>query len=291
MGTYGSYTLVRRGYTVTQDINIGAHSDHDREAEMFRSRESAIDAQVKPLLAMYEQWYGRIHTQKHPYTDWLGALDADRSAAKQWDYKARLPGPSRRKSPDPRDPLAIEPLLANVAPQIYLHMRPGSSALARGRALLGFALAQSFLGDAKEFTLPAGATGSGTPLAQRAKHAASADSFSGQPRLVANFVFEARSRQDELARLVDDKAQSAEVRLLARLCLRGLRHESWDATDWQLVEQARSQLDRRTLWTWVLISAPAAEQAARERELRQRIPLSKDQEGYFYESFVTGSQD
>lgn len=290
LGTYGSYTLVRRGYTVAQNINVGSHSDHSREAEIFRSRESAIDAQVKPLLAMYDQWYGRVREQKHPYVDWLGALDTERTAAKQWDYKARLPGPIRRKGPDRGGLLSIEPVVG-AAPQIYLHMRPDSSELARGRALLGFALAQVFLGDGKEFTLPTGIVGDGTPLAQRAKHAAGADSFAGQPRLVAAFVFEARARQEDLARLAEDKAQPAEVRLLARLCLRGLRHEPWDATDWQLVEQARSQLDLRTLWTWVLIFAPTAEHATRESELRQRIPLSEDQARSFYESFVKGSRD
>lgn len=291
LGTYGSYTLVRRGYTVAEDINVGSQSDPSREAEIFRSRESAIDAQVKPLLAMYDQWYGRIREQKHPYADWLGALDADRTAAKQWDYKARLPGPIRRKSPDRGGPLSIEPVMASGTPQIYLHMRPDSSELARGRALLGFALAQAFLGDGKEFALPAGVAGDGAPLAQRASHAAGADSFSGQPRLVAAFVFEARARQEELARLIVDKAQPAEVRLLARLSLRGLRHEPWEAADWPMVEQAKARIDRRTLWTWVLIFSPAAEQSARERELRQRVPLSDEQERSFYSSFVTGSRD
>ena len=93
LGTYGSYTLVRRGYTIAKSINVGSHSDHEREGEIFRSREAEIAAQVKPQLNQYDSFYARILTQPHPYAGWLAALDNGRTTAQQWDYKWRLPGP------------------------------------------------------------------------------------------------------------------------------------------------------------------------------------------------------
>lgn len=287
LGTYGSHTLVRRGFTVAADINVGAHSEPERETEIFRSREAAIDAQVKPLLPLYDRWYERVLAQKHPYAGRLAALDRARAAAKPGDYKWRLPAPVRRATAG-ADPGA---LLAAGPPsplQLYLHMRAGSTGLARGRALIGFVLAQLALGASADLALP---SPDSRPLAERVKHAAGADSFAGQPPLIAALLLEAHAQAAELERLVVDPGQTAETRLLARLCLIGLRHQSWTGADWQKVEQARAVTDRRTLWTWVLLFSEEAELAARESELRQHLPLADDDETYFYRGFLKGPQE
>lgn len=299
LGTYGSYTLVRRGYTLAADINVGSYSDHDHEAVVFRKRQSTIDAQVKPLLPLYERWYERALTQKHPYTAWLGALDRKRDKPQEWDYKSRLWGPVRRTPAvargalKPGEPPGLADSLEPPAPiQLYLHMRTEASELSRGRALVGFVLAQIALGDTPELALPDGVPGDTRPLAQRVDHAAHADSFSGQARVVASLLFVARTQAAELTRLVDDPAQPAEVRLLARLCViglgHGLGHDPWAPADWPLVVQAKGRIDARTLWTWVLLFTPESEQAARESELRQHLPLSADHEPSFVREFVQG---
>ena len=287
LGTYGSYTLVRRGYTIAKPINVGSHSDHEREGEIFRSLETEIAAQVKPQLNQYDSFYARILTQPQPYAGWLAALDNGRTTAQPWDYRWRLPGPV--VPPPQKD--ALGPLSgfgsADAPPQIYVHMKPAATHLARGRALVGFALAQAFLGDGADFTLVRGETG---PLAQRVQHAAHADSFSGQPAVVAALVLTARARQPELALLADDQNEPADARLLAGLVRLGLRHEPWTAADWQRVDAAKSAGDRRTLWTWVLLFTPAEEQPQREEELRKRLPLSESDTGYFYREFVQGNK-
>lgn len=286
LGTYGSFTLVRRGYTIAKAINIGSHSDHEREGELFRSRETELAAQVKPQLNQYDSFYARILTQPHPYAGWLAALDNGRTTAQQWDYKWRLPGPVVQAPKSELGPLSgFGP---GDAPQVYLHMKPAAAHLLRGRALVGFALAQAFLGDGADFALGRGETG---PLGPRVQHAAHADSFWGQSAVVATLVLAVRARQPELAMLADDATQPADVRLLAGLVRLGLRHEAWTAADWQRLDAAKSAGDRRTLWTWVLLFTPAEEQPQREDELRKRLPLSDSDIGYFYREFVQGSKD
>lgn len=286
LGTYGSYTLVRRGYTIAKSINVGSHSDHEREGEIFRSREAEIAAQVSPQLNQYDSFYARILTQPHPYAGWLAALENGRTTAQPWDYKWRLPGPVVQSQKAAVDP---SPSFGSAdAPQIYVHMKSAATHLGRGRALVGFALAQAFVGDGADFALVRGETG---PLAPRVQHAAHADSFAGQPAVVANLVLTVRARQPELALLADDPTQPADVRLLAGLVRLGLRHEPWTAADWQRVEAAKSAGDRRTIWTWVLLFTPAEEQPQREDELRKRLPLSESDTGYFYREFVQGSKD
>ncbi|MFO0575039.1 MAG: hypothetical protein U1A78_13710 [Polyangia bacterium] len=290
LGTYGSHTLVRRGFTLAADINVGSYSEPEHEAEIFRSRKAAIDAQARPLLPLYERWFERVLVQKHPYTGRLAALDRARAAARPSDYKWRLPAPVRRATggadPGPGALLAASPPPSPL--KVYLHMRADATGLARGRALVGFVLAQLALGPSAELALESRDPRS---LAERVKHAAGADSYAGQPHLIAALLMGAHAQAAEMERLAQDPGQSAETRLLARLCLIGLRHKAWASADWQKIEQARSATDRRTLWTWVLLFAEESELAAREAELRQRLPLNEDDETYFYRGFIKGSTE
>lgn len=288
LGTYGSYTLVRRGYTVAKDITVGSYSDHTREDIVFRQEEAEIGDSVKPHTAAYDKWFERVFTQKHPYADWLAALDRSRATPVQWDYKSRLPGPVWREAPaDPNRVMPLKPYGGGGAsPHVYLHMKADTPEVARGRALVGFALAQIAIGDTQEYTLH---QADREPLPQRIEYAARADSFAGQPRLVATLLLEARTRQAELAKIVADKAQTADVRMLARLCQSALRHEPLVESDWQLLREVKSA-DIRTLWTWMLIFVPAAEQPAREAALRQQLPLPKDYDSY-YREYVQGKRE
>lgn len=283
LGTYGTYLLPQHGYTLARAINVGSYSEPDHEDVVFHQREAAIDAQVKPLLALYKSWYERVFTQPHPYSGWLGAIDRERATKQQWDYRARLPGPTPLVRRQPADVPALDD--SEGAMEVYVHMKPQRSPLAHGRALVGFALAQAFLGDGASFKLPQGQP---PPLAQRLARAAHGDFFSGQSHLLAALLFDVRPRQPELVRFVEDKAQTAELRLLASLVLRGLRHEPWTPADWQRLSESRTQTDVRTLWTWALLLAPAEEQPAREAELRQRLPLSDEYERSYYREFVQG---
>lgn len=303
LGTYGSYTQARTGYTIAASITVGSMSEHSHEAELYREHEAEIDAQVRPQLALYGRWFERAFTQKHAYQGFLGALDRGRSTRQQWDYKNRLPAPLPRpakptqpvKGTPPTPPSPLAPLALPLGPrfgsarpiQIYLHMKLEATQLAQGRALVGFALAQSALGDGEDFRLPADGN---TPLAQRLERAARGDSFRGQPLLLAALLFDVRERQAELARFAEDASQSAELRLLARLLLVGLRRESPTAADWQRFEDARAKLDRRSLWTWALVLTPTEEQAACEAELRKRLPLSDEDVRYYYREYVQGKE-
>lgn len=289
-GTYGSFQQSRQGFTIAQEINVGSYSDHSREGEVLRQREEAIGVAVKPHLAMYDGWYARVLSQKHPYGGWLPALDGTRAKPLQWDYKFRMPGPVW-PAPPPRVKAGdIEPpqIGGNIEPpQIYLHTRKAASQLSRGRALVGFALAQAFLGNGTDFVLmkDAATADNMTALVERA---ARGDSFAGQPALLAALILQARGRQPELEQVAADPALAPDLRLLARLTLLALRNQSLADEDWSRFEEARKTADVRTLWTWALVFVPESEQAGREAELQKRLPLS---DSYFYKDFVTGNQD
>jgi hypothetical protein len=294
LGTYGSYKHVGKGFTIAKEINVGSYSNHEHEADTYREREQAIDTQVKPLLPMYEAWFARALGDQHPFGGWLDALDRQRSVPMPWDYKARLPGPIAPPKPERKEPaglLALAPVASDDGrpTQVYLHMKPASPQLSQGRALVGFALAQAFLGDAPAFRV-APPPQAGWTLAQRLAHAVEGDSFAGQPALVAAAVVGARGEPAELTRLADDAAQQPAVRLLARLIALGLRHEPWPEADWARVAEAAKATDRRTLWTWMLVFVPTSEAVAREAELRKREPLSESDEHYFYNQYVQGLQ-
>lgn len=293
LGTYGSYTLSRKGYTVAKEINVGSYSDPSHEGEVYRTREQGIDQKVQPLLPMYDAWFARLFDQKHPYGGWLDALERNRTTTMQWDYKSRLPGPHTIKLQRVESPSALALPSSDFAngepPQVYLHMKPNATQLEQGRALIGVALAQAFLGDTPTFQAAVPQPADWT-LAQRLAHAVEGDSFRGQPMLIAAVILAARSAQPELEHLVDDNSQSSAVRLCARLIYLGLRHEEWHESDWPRLEAATHGTDRRTLWTWMLVFVPSADAAAREAELRTRLPLSKDDEDYFYREYVRGKQ-
>src|SRR5262245_60422756 len=115
LGTYGSYSRVRPGYTVAVAINVGSYSEPEHEAEVFAKRESMIDAQVKPQLPIFDHYFKRVLTKTHPYAGWLGALDQKRETSKQWDYQSQLPGPVPKAPKSDLHALSLGDL--SVAPQ------------------------------------------------------------------------------------------------------------------------------------------------------------------------------
>lgn len=288
LGTYGSYSNPRRGYTLSVAINIGSHSDHSREAPLLAEKQTQSEQLLQPLVSRFDAWVERPRAQKHPYGDWLAALDWQRTKALPWDYISRLPAPIPRPTAD----YALSPLSLPSQPELYLHMKPQAPNLARGRALVGFALAQAFLGDTPDLTLPDGPK---WPLAERLRYAATADSYSGQPRLLAALILAARGRDGELLAYADDPTKPPHLRLLAGLIGQSLRAAPLSAASWQQLDAAKSAADRRTLWTWMLTLTPAAAQPQVEQELRQRLPLASagaDQDKTdFYREFIRGSRE
>jgi hypothetical protein len=167
-------------------------------------------------------------------------------------------------------------------------MKADAPQLDQGRALVGFALAQAGFGD--EPTFLAATPADSRTLAQRLEYLVSADSFAGQPRLVAWAIVHARAEQQALDRLAGDPMARAPVRLLARLIAGGLRHERLPDALWPLAVDAARTTDVRTVWTWLLVFVPTIDARATELGLRKRLPLSDEHERYFYSEYVAGRQ-
>lgn len=75
VGSYGTYTSSRKGYTIAKEISVGAMSNHAEEGNVYRRREQAIDARVRPLLPLVDAWVARVRGGRHAYGGWLGAID------------------------------------------------------------------------------------------------------------------------------------------------------------------------------------------------------------------------
>jgi hypothetical protein len=285
-GSYGSYVEPRKGYSIAKDVSVGAMSDHRQEADVYRNKEERAKKQIAALVPMYDAWVARASARKG-YAGWLGAWDRDRANARQSDYKWRIPGPRHIKPTNP-DPLALE-LDDGRGLQIYLHVKPSATQVQRGRALVGFALAEAEAGDDAltklgDEDLAATKEAAATRL-DRAEHF---DSFAGQPASMAGAVLALARAQGQLVALVSDAKTTPSTRLLARLLLHGYKRDVWTAADWTLAEACEPDLDRRMLWTWLLVFNDEASATGLRAELQRRWPLSEEDKRYFLAEFVDG---
>jgi hypothetical protein len=283
-GTYGSYTLVRKGYTVSCPINVGSMSPHSEEAVRYAEKEKRAEAAVLPALAVYDRYFERAASGRHAYSDWLGALDAARGSALQEDYKFRVPGPETPPSPPPegrRVPLMATQSLADC--DVYLHMKKTATGLERGRALVGFVLAEIALGDEKNLLLPR--RRDSWSARQSLDWASRADFYSGQAWAIGQVLFSIAKRAPELSAAAEDRSAPDEVRLLARMIEMGLKRGAPSEEDWALVKSGSSRLDARTLWTWPLFFGPSAARADSVARLKAAAPV---QDETFIKSFLEG---
>jgi hypothetical protein len=202
-----------------------------------------------------------------------------------------MPAPRPRTS-TVRDPLAIEAVSLDDGRglELYLHMKEGVAPAAEARALVGFVLAEIALGDPRELALPPTTWPRDTrPLAARVERAVRADSYTGQPAIVAAMLVDGRGHEAELEAIAADEAKSGGTRALAAIVARALRGKAWSAGDWALVEAARADVDRRTLWAWALMLVSDGEEAARIGELKRRVPLSDEETRSFFREWVAGA--
>lgn len=270
MGTYGSYRQVERGFSLAVDINIGSHSDHEREAVMYREREAALKRSLAPLGQTYAAWFRRVLARDHRFAGWLAALDAERSKPLQWDYQARLPAPHPRIVETPGVPSPQTSTMPRKL-EVWLHMMPKARRLAHARALVGFTLAQIAEGEPAGLRWPEPPTDA---TVQRLEAVAQGGSFSDQPVLLARALVELRARGDEVAEVARDDSQPLELQALAIAWTAGLAARP--LTDAELERIGRATFERRVVWTWVLVTQPASEQPRLWAALKARRPEPKD---------------
>lgn len=273
VGTYGSYRQVERGFSLAVDIHIGSHSDHAREAVMFREREAALKRTLAPLGPTYAAWFRRALGPGQRFGGWLAALDAERTEPLQWDYRSRLPAPRPVVVAAPAVPGVPSLATASMPSRIdvWLHLAAKASRLAHGRALVGFTLAQLSLDE------PAGLRWPEPPVdsvVQRLGAAARGGSFMDQPVLLARALVELRGRGEEVAAVARDAGGPVELRALATALAAGLAARS--LTDDELVSIARATFERRVVWTWVLVTQPASEEPRLRAALKARQPEPTD---------------
>jgi len=284
-GTYGSYDLVRKGYTVSCPINVGSHEPHEEEAVQYAAKQKQLEAAVLPAVAVYDRYFERAASGRHAYSDWLGALDAARVSARQDDYKFRLPGP-QTPMPAPAPVRLLSPRGPSQSLEncdVYLHMKKTATGLERGRALVGFVLAQLALGDEKGLLLPR--RRDSWSARQSLDWASRADFYSGQAWALGEILFPVARRAPELSAAAEDRAAPDEVRLLARMISMGLRRGAPSEEDWALVKSSSSRLDARTLWTWPLFFCPTDALPAIGARLKELAPV---QDETFVKNFLEG---
>ncbi len=263
-GTYGSFNRVQKGYTVSVDLPIGSMSGPDpgaAEAAALERRQDEMASELAPLFPFYEKVFRRVLEAAHPYKDWLGALDASRAKRHEEDYLARIPAPVRHKN----DAMLRQPMW-------HLHLATKLSLIAQGRAIVGFALAQVFLGS-DGFTWPE-APGTFREALSRVEKT---DFYSGQAIAVAAGLLDPRATAPALVAILTDTTAPATEQLLARLMLHGKNLDVFADSDWALVTKAqKAGCDPRTLWTWVLLFATPGEMPALTAQLRQRVLVDAD---------------
>lgn len=283
-GTYGSYTLVRKGYTVACPINVGSMQPHSEESVRFAAKEKQAAAAVLPAVAVYDRYFERAASERHAYSDWLGALDASRDSARQEDYKFRVPGPQTPPPPAPARSLSpLGPTMSLENCDVYLHMKKKSTGLERGRALVGFVLAEIAQGDEKGLLLPR--RRDSWSARQSLDWASRADFYSGQAWAMGEVLFSIARRAPELSAAAKDPAAPDEIRLLARMIEMGLKRGSPSDEDWALVKSSNTRLDGRTLWTWPLFFSPPDALPAVTARLKEAAPIKDDT---FVKSFLEG---
>jgi hypothetical protein len=273
MGTYGNYRLVRRGYTLAANILVGSYSDHAHEAAVLRDREQALAAVLVPLAPYYDGWFAQLADGAHAFRGWLGALDRTREHSEASDYQDRIAAPRPeviRTHPNVPEIATVD--LSRL--EIHLHARPRATAIARGRALIGLELARVTLGDGPGWAVAPPAQ---VHVVGRLEAVVRGDSHTGQARLVARLVREVAGHADELHRIADDPGRPPEVRILAGLVVAALRGELWREPAGLV---ARTRVDRRTVWTWILACGPAEDERARAQALAATIPIKAGAEDF-----------
>lgn len=264
VGTYGTFVLPLEGLSLAQDITIGSHSDHTREGPMLEERKQALDAATQPHAALYQRWFNRVLAKEQPWADWLGALDVKRRSELQWDYKARLPAPRPVTKSD--GPMTIDPF---GKLQVYLHLSARESDLAHARAVVGFTLAQLELGELDGLAWPAAKP---PEMAERLGRVGRADSFRGQAIAVASALVDLRASMAQLAGLVADEQQPADVRALAAVLSAARARRALTDADLDLLVKARTTVDARSLCVWALATQPKANEKAVLAQLEAKLP-------------------
>ena len=206
------------------------------------------------------------------------ALDAERASARQDDYKFRVPGPvlpPRAESEKTLLPRAPSASLEEC--DVYLHMKKTSTGLERGRALVGFVLAEIAKGDEKDMLL---SRRRGDWSARQALDwAARADSYNGQAWALGEVLVSLARRAPELHAAAEDRTEPDEARLIETGRKRGAPTEE----DWALVKTSR--IDPRTAWARLLFFSPPDALPAVTSRLKQTLPLHDDM---FAQNFLQG---
>src|SRR5262245_42808245 len=131
MGTYGSATLAFRGYSASQDCSVGYWSDHEAEADAFRSRQKDAKEHLAELKPVFQRIYDRFADGTHAWRRHLVHLDRDRTRERQDDYKVRF------VLPDFKD----RPVDGRIS--IHLYVKSDVAPALREMALAGFLLSQA----------------------------------------------------------------------------------------------------------------------------------------------------
>jgi hypothetical protein len=285
-GSYGSYKEPRAGYTIAKDVSVGSMSDHSREADAMKAKEAAAKQMIAPLCAPLDAWVARARGVA-AYRGWLKAWDPSRRTSSLPDYKWRLPAPFAKQPPAEDSPTGSydpSPLI------LCLHMQPSTTQLARGRALVGFALAEAELGDGALRLPTEPGLDTVDKIATLLDQLDHSDGYAGQPSLVATGILFLAHQQAVLAKIAADAKQAATVRLLARAMLHGYRRDAWTEADWALAAAAVKG-DPRQTWTWILLFADDKDLAATRAELARRFPLSDEHQRYFVGEWLDSTRD
>jgi|GEM_PF-2305251 len=282
-GTYGSYTLVRKGYTVSCPTDVGSMWPHSAEAVEYAAKQKRAEAAVTSASAVYDRYFARAADGPHGYSGWLGALDAARACARPEDYQFRVPGPQKPPPAVRPGPLPLVKTASLENCDVYLHMKKTATGLERGRAVVGFVLAQIALGDEKDLLLPR--RRDSWTARQSLDWAGGADYYSGQARALGEILFSVARRAPELSAVAVDPTAPEPVRLLARMIELGLKRDAPSREDWALVQSSASRIDRRTLWTWPLFFSPASSLPVVAARLQESAPV---QDETFRRSFLEG---
>jgi hypothetical protein len=131
MGTYGSATLAFRGYSASQDCSVGYWSDHEAEADAFRSRQKQAKKALAELQPLFQRIYDRFAGGEHGWRRHLARLDRDRTRERQDDYRIRFVLP----------PFQDRPVDGRIS--IHLYLKRDVAPVNRELALAGFLLSQA----------------------------------------------------------------------------------------------------------------------------------------------------
>ena len=279
VGSYGTWTLSRPGFTIARAIRVGEMSDPAREAEVVRAQEARAAQATAPQVKALEAWFSRVRAARGRGVGWLDALDVGRATPADGDYRARLPGPVAAVTAV-APPDVVAPEVDDFA--LWLHMRADAAPVAVARALAGVALGACDIGEAKLVQAP-------RPLAQRLAWAVDGDGEADQPWIVASLLFETCGRLRELDAVASDEEATAGVRALARLLRQALSESRIGHADWELLARAGADVGPTKVWVWVLMLGPASEQAARRAELERRVALDAEARARFLGPWVLGT--